>query len=320
MQTMMKAALIHSFEGIQKIAIEEVPIPNPEDHEVQIAIKYAGINPIDWKISEGYLRESMKHQFPVILGWDAAGEISKVGKKVKNFKEGDPIFACCRKEQIHDGSFAEFICLSEENVAKKPKNLSFAQAATIPLGGLTAWQSLYDTAKIRSGENILVHAGGGGVGGFALQLAKLAGSHVITTASRKNFDYVKSFGADEIIDYQEENFADALKKKYPSGIDVIYDTVGGETLSESYNILKKGGRLVTIAGTIDRAVAEQKYIQAFFVFVQPNGKELNEIASLYNDDQLLPPKIQEIPFHEIQSALNLSRTGHVQGKLVLRIA
>jgi len=316
----MKAALIHNFEGIEKISLEEVSLPLPKDHEVQIAVKYAGINPVDWKIAEGLLKTRMQYELPIILGWDAAGEISQVGKNVNNLKIGDPVFAYCRKEIIRDGSFAEYICLTAENVVKKPKRLTFAEAAAIPLCALTAWQSLYDAARLKPREWVLIHAGAGGVGSLAIQLAKLAGAHVITTSSKVHFGYVKALGADEVIDYTQENFIDFLHKNHPKGVDVIYDTVGGDTLKASYQAAKEGGRLITIAGIVDQALASKQHLMAEFVFVRPDGKELSQIASLFEKKRLIPPHIQEVPFDEIALALRKSREGHTQGKLVVNMA
>jgi NADPH:quinone reductase-like Zn-dependent oxidoreductase len=319
MKKTMMAALIHNFEGIEKVSLEEVPIPFPQEDEVQIAISYAGINPVDWKIAEGLLKTRMQYELPIILGWDAAGTISKIGKEVKNLNVGDPVFAYCRKEIIRDGSFAEYICLPAENVVKKPKNLSFAEAAAFPLCALTAWQSLYDTARVKARERILIHAGAGGVGGMAIQLAKLAGAHVITTSSEANSDYVKKLGADEVIDYTKEYFVNVLQKNYPKGMDVVYDTVGGDTLKASYQVAKGGGRLVTIAGIVDQALASKHHLIADFVFVRPDGKELSQIASLIEEKKLFAPNIHEVPFEEIALALRKSREGHAQGKLVLKI-
>ncbi|MCC5833033.1 MAG: NADP-dependent oxidoreductase [Chlamydiales bacterium] len=316
----MKAALIHHFRGIEKVEIEEVSIPSPKPFELQIAVKYAGVNPVDWKIAEGMLKTRMDYQFPIILGWDLSGIVSAVGKDVSGFSEGDPVFAYCRKKIIHDGSYAEYICLDAKNVVLKPKSLSFAQAAVIPLSSLTAWQTLFEAAHLKAKEKILIHAGAGGVGGFAIQFAKLAQAYVITTAGASNFDYVAMLGADEAIDYKKAPFIDLFRKKHPKGADVVFDTVGGSTLLASYAAAKIGGRLITIAGTIDQELASQRELETEFVFVRPDGKQLKKIASLFDEGKLSPPPIQEYSFDEVETALRASRGGHTRGKLVLNIA
>lgn len=313
----MKAAVIESFEGLDSIHIKEVPIPEPLDHEVQIAIQYAGINPVDWKICEGMFKKRMDYEFPIILGWDCAGIVSRKGKKVMNLKEGDAVFAYCRKERLHDGSFAQYICLNAQNVARKPDKISFAQAASVPLSALTAWQSLFDSAHLRSKENVLIHAGAGGVGGFAIQFAKLTGAKVITTASAKHHAYVKKLGADVVIDYTKENFVDKVHTLVSRGVDVTYDTVGGETLKKSYLATKEGGRLVSIA---DQVLSAQRNIEAKYVFVAPNGEELGQIATLIESGKLQLPSLQEFPFEDVKSALRKSHMGGVEGKIVLKVA
>ncbi|MCB1181062.1 MAG: NADP-dependent oxidoreductase [Chlamydiia bacterium] len=315
----MKAAYITEFGGIDQIKIGELPIPEPKPTEVQIAVHYGGVNPIDWKICDGQIKHMMRHEFPVILGWDVAGVISAIGQKVTHLKEGDEIFAYCKKRVIHDGSFADYICLDAENVLLKPKKCSFAQAACIPLSSLTAWQSLFDSVHLRPNERILIHAGAGGVGSFAIQFAKFSGAHVITTASSSNHDFVKKLGADEVIDYSRENFAQKIHALEPSGVDVVYDTVGGKTLAMSYECVKEGGRLVTIAGIVDQTLVRQHKLFADFVFVSPNAKELKRIATMIDACEIVPPPIQEVPFDQLSWALKKSYEGHIHGKLVIKI-
>lgn len=319
MANTMQAALIHTYGGIEKVVLERIAAPIPKDNEVKIAVKYAGVNPVDWKISEGYLKTRMDYQFPIILGWDAAGVVVETGKDIKDLQEGDEVFAYCRKEVIHDGSFAEYICLPIENVVKKPKNLNFAEAACIPLSALTAWQALFDSADLKKGEKVLIHAGAGGVGGFAIQFAKLSDAYVFTTASLSNFEYVKHLGADEAIDYVHENFIEKVFNKNHSGVDVVFDTVGDSTLHASFQAVKKGGRLVSIAGVIDQALASKQSITADFVFVRPDRNQLKNIATLFEQEKIIVPRLQEVPLEEVDLALRKSREGHTQGKLVLKI-
>ncbi len=314
----MKAALIHEFKGIEQIRFEETTTPTPNPDEVQIAVQFGGINPVDWKIAEGAFKGRMEYKFPIILGWDVSGTISAVGQNVTGFKIGDPVYAYCRKEMLHDGSYADFICLEAKNVAHKPQCLTFAQAAAIPLSSLTAWQTL-DLAQIKAGETILIHAGAGGVGGYAIQFAKLRGAHVITTASKENFDYVKERGADTIIDYRSEDFVERIHKCHPEGVDIVFDTVGKHTLIKSYQAVKEAGKLITIAGVIDQELAERKNLFAEFLFVTPNGPQLDQISDLIDQKKVIPPSVRTIPFYDLEPALHESREGHVQGKLVLQV-
>ncbi len=316
----MKAALIHTFEGIQSIKFEEVSIPVPQEGEVQIALKYAAINPVDWKIAEGHFKSRMPYFLPIILGWDAAGEITAVHASVKNFKVGDPVYVYCKKEFLRDGSFAEYICLdAQKNVALKPTTLNYNTAASVPLSSLTAWQVLHEEAELKSREKILIHAGSGAVGGFAIQFAKLIGAHVITTASAKNFDYVKKLGADELIDYKSENFKEVILKKYPEGVDVAFDTIGGETLKQSYAATKEEGRLITIVEAPHEDLAARRHIFTKRFLVHPDGKDLEKIAKLIDSGKVIPPRIQEIPFSDLISGITQVKSGQAQAKIVVKI-
>lgn len=315
----MKAVIIDTFGGINTVKMADVPIPKPADNEVQIEVKYAAVNPVDWKICEGIFRNHMEHEFPIILGWDASGLITAVGKNVRSFKVGDEVFAYCRKPLIKWGSFTEYICLDAQHIALKPKSLSFAQAASIPLAALTAWQSLFRFAGLKKGEIILVHAGAGGVGGMAIQLAKYIGAQVATTATQKNHEYVKGLGAHHAIDYQTEIVSQKIQQLFPEGVDVVFDTIGGEVLKASYALLKKGGRLVSILEPPDQAKAAQRGIKAGFVFVAPNGIELKQIADLITESKIVAPAVEEMKLENVQAALEKSRSGHVRGKIVLKI-
>lgn len=315
----MKAITIDSFGGVEKLKLKDIPIPKPADNEVQFLVQYSGVNPVDWKIREGLLQKRMPCEFPLIPGWEASGTISAIGKNVKNFKVGDEVFAYCRKPIIKWGTYAEYVCIEAEHVALKPRNINFAQAAAIPLTGLTAWQALFDAAKLRSGETILIHAGAGGVGSLAIQLAKNVGAKVLTTATQKNHAYVKKLGADLAIDYKKENFVESIKKIAPHGIDVVLDTIGGKTLQESIAVLKQGGRLVSLIENLDPEIAAKHNIQFKYFFVSPNGQELKHIADLITEGKVNPPTIEELPFANAGTAQDRVRTGHTQGKIVLKI-
>lgn len=314
----MKAITIEKFGGTKQVKMADVPTPMPMDNEVQIAVSNAAVNPVDWKICDGMMK-ALPYEFPIILGWDAAGTVSAVGKNVRNFKVGDQVFAYCRKPQVKWGTFAEYVCVDERQVAKKPKNLSFAQASSIPLCGLTAWQALFDFGKLKKGETVLIHAGCGGVGSMAVQIAKNAGARVITTASKKNHDYVKNLGADILIDYTTENFQERVKKECPQGVDLVIDTIGGQTCSTSMNLLKTGGRLVSLLEKFEKSKTYPNNISCYSMFVEPKGTQLQQIAELMNQGKIKAPNIQEMKLEEAAQALEKNRTGHTCGKIVLKV-
>lgn len=314
----MKAVAIRDFGGIEKLIITDLPKPEPGINELLIEVRYTAVNPVDWKIREGYLKERLPHKFPLIPGWDAAGVVASVGKNVKNFKPGDEVFAYCRKPTVQWGTYAEYVAFDAEHVALKPKNINFAQAAAIPLVGLTAWQSLFDSAKLKKGETILIHAGAGGVGSMAIQFAKNVGARVITTASSLHHDYVKKLGTDAAIDYNE-GFVEAVKKLAPQGVDVVFDSVGGQTLRDSVKLLKTNGRLVSIVEHLDPALAAKHHIQSSYVFVAPNGKELGEIAKLITEKKIVVPHIEEMLLQDAAKAQEKNKKGHTEGKIVLKV-
>jgi NADPH:quinone reductase-like Zn-dependent oxidoreductase len=315
----MKAITIENFGDAKQIKISQVPTPMPTDNEVQIAVKDAAVNPVDWKICEGMLQSVLPHEFPIILGWDAAGVVTAVGKNVRNFKVGDQVYAYCKKPKVKWGTYAEYVCVDEKQVALKPQSLSFAEASSIPLGGLTAWQALFDIGKLKKGETVLIHGGSGGVGSIAIQLAKNTGAKVITTSSTKNHSYVKNLGADVAIDYSKENFVNRVKTECPQGVDLVIDTIGGETCKSSMNIIKSNGRLVSIVEKFDPSTQWSNNIHCFSMFVQPNGSQLQQISDLVTQGKVSAPTIQEMNLEEAASALEKNRSGHTCGKIVLKI-
>lgn len=313
----MRAITIDNFGG--KLEVSDVPTPDPKATEVQIKIHYTAVNPVDWKIRDGYLKDLFPHHFPLILGWDAAGVVTAVGENVSKFQIGDEVYAYCRKPEVQWGTYAEFICLDADVVALKPKNLSFAQAASIPLVGLTAWQALFDVGELKKGENVLVQAGAGGVGSMAIQFAKHAKAFVFTTASQTNHSYVKDLGADVAIDYNKDNFISAIKLKTGKGVDLALDFVGGKTLEETIKAVRQEGRVVSIVQKIDPMVADEYNIKPGFVFVRPNGEELAEIAKLIEEHKVHPPYIEEMNILDVELAHEKVRKGHTKGKIVLKI-
>ncbi len=315
----MKAMVIDSFGGPEVLRAADVPAPEPEENDVLIEVAYTGVNPVDWKIREGMLSGMFPHEFPVILGWDAAGTVKGVGKNVTEFRTGDRVYAYCRKPKVKDGTYAEFVAMDQAAVAPVPENLTFAEAASIPLAGLTAWQSLFEATKVKAGEKVLIHAGAGGVGSLAIQFAKYACATVYTTASRVNHDYVQSLGADVPIDYTKESFVDVLRKMEPGGIDLVYDAVGGDVQRQSYEVLKKGGRLVAIVNPPVSEEARRYGVEASHVFVTPDGEQLRRIGALLESGAAKPPVIEELRLEEAAEAQRRSQEGHVRGKIVLKI-
>ncbi|MDH3237909.1 MAG: NADP-dependent oxidoreductase [Deltaproteobacteria bacterium] len=315
----MRAIVIESFGGPEVLRPADVPTPEPAADEVLIEVAYAAVNPVDWKIREGMLAGMFPHEFPVILGWDAAGTVKGVGKNVTGFRIGDRVYAYCRKPKVRFGTYAEFVTMDHAAVAPMPKNVGFAEAAGIPLAGLTAWQSLFDAAKIKGGHKVLIHAGAGGVGSLAIQFAKHAGAEVLTTAGSANHAYVKSLGADVAIDYKKENFIDAVRKREPGGIDLVYDAVGGEVQRKSYEVLKKGGRLVAIVNPPVDEEARRYGVEASHVFVSPDGEQLRRIGALIESGAVKPPAIQEMRLEDAAEAQRRSQAGHVRGKIVLKV-
>lgn len=315
----MKAVVIESFGGLDELKLHEMPMPKIHDHEVLIGVEYAAVNPVDWKIREGYLESAFPHQFPLIPGWDASGVIASVGKNVKGLKAGDLVYAYCRKPTVQEGTYAEYVAFDAVNVAKKPKNITFAEAAAVPLAALTAWQALFDFCHLKKGQTILIHAGAGGVGGFAIQFAKYAGATVITTCSRNNFDYVQKLGADHIIDYTKEDFRESVRKIAKDGVDIAFDTVGGDVLPKSLEIVKKDGALVTIVQHLGPEYGAKAHVRTGFVFVRPDGQELANIAKLIESGIVKAPEIHEMNLKDAAKAQEISKLGHTRGKIVLKI-
>ncbi len=316
----MKAVVIDEFGGKEKMRVDEMPAPKPGKGEVQIESAYAGVNPADWKIREGILDKLVKTEFPAILGWDVSGWVSEVGEGVDDFKEGDEVYSYCRKEVVQWGAFAEYVCVSAEHVAKLPKNLSFPEAAGIPLVGLTAWQALFDVAKLSKGQSILIQGGAGGVGSLAIQLAKWAGARVYTTASLRNHQYASELGADKAFDYHEMDIGKLQEEVEPKGFDVVFDCVGGKVFDQCITMVKRGGWLITICKPfIEDAIGQKHGIRTSFVFVRPNGGQLAEISKLFDTGHLRAPHITEYPLEDAAEALEKNREGHTRGKIVLKI-
>lgn len=331
----MKAMIIDKY-GKVPMRMTEVPTPEINEYEVLAEIHAASINPIDFKIRDGKVKMLLKYEMPLILGNDFSGVIVKTGAKVTRFKVGDEIYARPRKNKI--GTFAEYIAIHEDDVALKPKNLSFEEAASIPLVGLTSYQALHDIMHLQKGQKILIHAGSGGVGTFAIQLAKIMGATVATTASEAGANLVNSLGADEIINYKKEKFEDILKN-----YDAVFDTIGATTLEKSFDIIKSGGNIVSVSGmpnarfgkefgsgffkTLLFSLASKKLTalekkhnaQYSFLFMKPSGDQLRIIAKYIESGQIKPIIDRIFPFEDTQKAMEYSESGRAKGKIIVKI-
>ena len=316
----MRAIGYQEFGDADQLKLVTLDAPALGDDEVLIKTTYAGVNPVDWKIRKGYLKDMFPHHFPIVPGWDTVGVVDAVGKNVENLEPGNRVYAYARKPDVQWGTYAEYVSFEAQHVALAPDKLSDAEASGVPLVGLTAWQSLFDFADLQTGQSILIHAGAGGVGSLAIQLAKWKGAEVFTTGSADNHEYLKSIGADVVIDYRKNDFVSMLKDLRPNGVDVVYDLVGGDVQDKSFGVVKEGGTLVSIVGAPSDDLRQQNHLgKVGFVFVEPNGAQLAELARLFDQDVLKASPVKEYSLVEAAKAHQESESGRVRGKLVLRI-
>jgi NADPH:quinone reductase-like Zn-dependent oxidoreductase len=309
----MKAIRIHKYGGPEVLQYEDAPRPKPQAGEVLVRVKAAGVNPIDWKVREGHMKDFWPHKFPLILGWDLSGVVEEVGPGVSRFKIGDEVYSI--PDPTRDGAYADYIVVRESELALKPNSLHHIRAATVPLAALTAWQSLFDTAQLQPGQRVLIHAGSGGVGHLAVQLAKWKGAYVFATASTKNQDLLRELGVDEPIDYTQQRFEDVARN-----IDIVLDTIGGETQERSWSVLKKGGNLVSLVQPPSEEKAKELGVRAAFVAGHPSGAQLAEIAKIIDSGKLAPVIDRILPASEVRRAHELSESGHTRGKIALRVS
>jgi NADPH:quinone reductase-like Zn-dependent oxidoreductase len=310
----MKAIRIHKYGGPEVLQYEEAPRPKvaaPTD--VLIRVHAAGVNPTDWKVREGYMKDFLPHKFPLIPGWDFSGVVEQVGPGVSGFEKGDEVYGL--SDPSRDGAYAKYTVVRESEIAFKPKSLHHVHAAAVPLAALTAWQALFDAAQLQPCERVLIHAASGGVGHFAVQLAKWKDARVIATASKTNRNMLRDLGADEMIDYMAQRFEDAARN-----VDIVLDLIGSEIQERSWNILKKGGRLVSLLQPPSAAKAKALGVRGAFVRTQPNGAQLAEIAAVIDSGNLKPVVSRVLPLSEVRRAHKLSQDGHTRGKMVLRVS
>ncbi len=311
--TTMKAIRIHSYGGPEVLNYEDAPFPSLADDDVLIRVHSAGVNPVDWKIRAGYLKDFLQLPLPIIPGWDVSGTIEEKGSKVADFHKGDSVYSC--PSLFRNGAYGEYIAVKASEIAYKPEKLDYDNAAAVPLAALTAWQSLFDLAGLQAGQKVLIHAAAGGVGHFAVQFAKWVGAHVITTASSRNKDFLLQIGAHEIIDYTTTAFEDVVRD-----VDVVLDTLGDKVWDRSWQVLKKGGIMVSTLHPppVDETAAKTDKRGAL-VFVQPNGVHLGEIAELIDSDNVKPFVGEVLSLRDASQAHRLIESGHTRGKIVLRV-
>jgi len=321
----MKAVYIEEFGGPEVLKIDDVPVPQVKPEQVLIKVVAAGVNPVDWKIREGYLSAVFKHNFPVILGWDMAGTIETVGTAVKGFVPGDKVYCYSRMDAIQYGTYAEYGLANANAVTRIPGNMDFYTAATIPLTSLTARQGLVDVAQLSVGEKLFVANGSGGVGGFAIQIAKSIGAEVCATASSKNHAYLNAIGVDAAIDYHTDNIPEKIRQFASDGVDVVLDCTGAEEIEGLFKYVKKQtGRVVTINGLeqsipVLESCAKKYDVKACMFHVEGNGKALAQITELIEQDKIRPLPVEKYSLDDAAIALQKSQAGHVCGKLVLSI-
>jgi NADPH:quinone reductase-like Zn-dependent oxidoreductase len=332
----MKAFIIDRYKSRDGGRLGDMPEPQVRDDDVLVEVHAAGLNALDSKIRAGEFKLLLPYRLPLILGNDVAGVVVRVGRRVRRFKPGDEVYA--RPHQDRIGTLAEFIAINEADVAVKPKNLTMEEAASIPLVGLTAWQVLIERANLKKGQRVLIHAGSGGVGTFAIQLAKHLGATVATTTSSANADLVRSLGADVVIDYKAQDF-----EKLLSGYDVVLNSLGKDTLAKSLDVLKPGGALISISGPPDvdfarelamnwflqqvmrllsfgiRKKARRHGVHYSFVFMRANGEQLSLITSLIESRAIRPVVDRIFPFDATKDALTYLDTGRARGKVVVKV-
>jgi NADPH:quinone reductase-like Zn-dependent oxidoreductase len=305
----VKAIRIHSYGNSGELKLEEVPSPSVRTNDALVRVRAAGVNPFDWKLREGYFKDWMPTVFPLTLGVDFAGDISQVGKDVRDFKVGDRVFG------FAPGSYSEFTTVPEKDLVQMPKTVDYETAVSLPTPGVTAYQLVLDVVHATKGLRVLIHGAAGSVGSLAVQLARMQGARVLATASGRDAEYLRGLGTEQVIDYRSERFDEKLKD-----LDAVIDFVGGETLARSYAVVKPGGILVSATGATDPAEAERHKIRAQNFVVQRNASHLAHLARLVDQGVLKPRVARVLPLAEARHAHDLGQEGSSGGKIVLQVA
>ena len=309
----MKAVLINSYGAPEVLQYLDTEIPVLQPDEILVQIYYAGVSPFDAHVRAGWFQKSPDYQLPIILGWELSGVVSAVGSKVKRFKVGDMVFAHPSVYR-NGGAYAEFVAVKESEAALKPPTVSHEQATVVVMNALTACQALFDTAKLAGGQTVLIHAAAGGVGHLAVQLAKWKGAKVIGTASAKNRQFLINLGVDQFIDYKTERFEELVKD-----IDVVLDPIGGDVLTKSFLVTKKDGIVVSLVDFDLIKQASTFGVKGVNVIVAPNAEQLTQIGELMATAKLHAHIEKIFPLKEVREAHRLIDSGHVQGKILLKV-
>jgi len=308
----MQAVRVHEYGGPEVLRYEDAPRPVPGAGEVLVRVHAAAINPLDWKIRAGHVKNWLRYTLPLIPGWDFSGVIESVGAGADPWKAGDEVYG--RPEISRDGAYAEYIAVRASEIALKPKSIDHVHAAAIPLCALTAWQALFDTANLSAGQRILIHAAAGGVGCFAVQLAKWKGAWVAGTASGRNGEFLRELGVDQPVNYETTRFEEVVHD-----VDVVVDAMAGETRQRSWGTLKTGGVLVSLLGPPGAEESAGHGVRGAGVMVKASSAQLTDIAALVDSGRLKVFLEAVFPLAEVGKAHELSETGHVRGKIVLQV-
>jgi NADPH:quinone reductase-like Zn-dependent oxidoreductase len=308
----MLAVRIHQYGKRDALSLDDIPVPEIGPDELLVRVVAASVNPVDWKVREGYLAQMIPHRLPLTLGWDLSGVVQAVGRDVQGWQPGDAVFS--RPDLARDGSYAEFVAVRALECAHKPRTISHVEAASLPLAGITAWEAMVTTARVQAGQRVLVHAGSGGVGSLAIQILKHLGATVIATTSGRNRALVESLGADQVVDYTTTRFTEAVEP-----VDAVFDTLGGQVQEDSWAILRPGGIQVSIISPPDEEKARARGLRGAFVFIGPNAPVLEQLAALVDGGKLRPIVGAEFALRDIVQAHALSESGRTVGKIVLYV-
>lgn len=314
MSTKMKAAFYNKFNDSHQIEVGELEKPIPKEGEVLVRIQSAGVNPVDAAVARGMLKDAIPTSFPVIPGWDMAGVVEECGFSAQRFKKGDEVYAYARRPTIQQGTFAEYISLPESYLALRPESLSMEESGGVPLTGLTAYQSLFDTGQLTADETVLILGASGGVGSLAIQLAKWKGATVIGVAGSSNQKFMKELGADETIDYNTDSLKDAVLQIAPEGVDMIFQCSRGNSLEQTSETIKKNGRLISIT---DSNPNRRDDVQFQYVFVEPNAVQLEHLKEIADSGNLQVSVSKTFTLNETPQALREIESLHTRGKIVI---